>query len=282
MPDTNQYDYAVWRLESAHEIVNRLWQNAPDIQPDLVPDFVAVQAWPWVSNGYQLVEQALKVLLAVRQDLSLRDLGGRLFRSHNLDDLFAELEDDDREAVSHGYASFVDLHRYIGVSEASKFLKSIGGGYALWRYLLKEGLQDLPPTHVGALLEIADAAIARLRFHVFGKRDRFTPVMDRIRFAIDLDIGHVSRHRGTIEEVESHHDRLRREVLLDANLRYVVAAHLENTDSPLLGPQPEPNPFTRHRPPLPAGPIAELVEVWKRSRDRKNLVVYFRRPPVSI
>ena len=189
MPEKQDYSMAVHRLGSAHTIVNRLWQNAPDIQPDVVPDFVAVQAWPWVSSGYQLIEQSFKLLLAVRRAIRLSELEKRIRWSHDLGELFEEQQDEDRDEVSRVYESFAELHDYLTTRTARDFLDVIGKGYGGWRYLLSEGPQGIPQNHVGALLEVAHVVIHRLRV---SEAERPCPtVQDRIGHELDSIIGHI-------------------------------------------------------------------------------------------
>lgn len=271
---------AAVKLWFAHQMVNRLWQNAPDIQPDLVADYVAIQAWPWIPSGYQLVEQALKALIAARQGTPL----AKREKGHHLDELFGRLESDDKQAISHAYESFVGLHAHIQIPTVGAFLDSIGRGYTLWRYMLLDGAQGIPPNHIGALLEIADATISRLKCCLDEEAPRFPTVMQRVMFNIDSDVGHVCNrlNRGTEQpgDLRGRYEQLRHEIFTNNQLRLTIAAHLENTDNPRLGPQPPTSPWSQNLPTLPPA-VGMLVDLWKRSRDRKNLVAYFRRSSYS-
>ncbi|MYB19136.1 MAG: hypothetical protein F4Y16_09140 [Holophagales bacterium] len=261
-------------------MVNRLWQNAPDIQPDCVSDYVAIQAWPWIPSGYQLVEQSLKALIAARQGTPLTEVE----KGHHLAKLFGRLDSGDKRDLSHAFESFVGLHDYITVRTIGEFLDSVGRGYTQWRYMLLDGAEGIPPNHIGSLLEIANAAISRLRSCLDDKPVTFPTVMQRIRVNIDSDIGHACNrlNRGDEQpgELERRYENLREEVLKNDSLRLAIAAHLANTDNPRLGTQPRPNPWSLTLPELP--PAAEvLVGIWKRSSDRKNLLAYFRKPAVQ-
>ena len=284
MPAKKDYSMAVHRLSSAHSIVNRLWQNAPDIQRDLVPDFVAVQAWPWVPSGYQLIEQSLKLLLAVRRDIRLSQLEKPIRRSHDLSALFGEQQDDDREEVSRVYESFAELHDYIGARTATSFLEMIGKGYGGWRYLLSEGPQGIPPNHVGALLEIAYGIIHRLR--VSDATKPLPTVQNRIRLELDSIIGRICNHQtqqGSDDfrrQWEDRYNCLWTGIRGDNQLRLAIALHLENTDSPVLGPRPPPNPYVQPLPQLRPDQMS-IVKRLKHSADRKNFLAYFLRETVQ-
>ncbi|MCY4560704.1 MAG: hypothetical protein OXF79_30940 [Chloroflexi bacterium] len=279
MTEKIDYEAAVYRLDDAHQIVNRLWQNAPDVERSCTPVYDAVQAWPWVSNGYQLIEQPLKLLLAVRQDIPLDDLEPpKLRKSHHLDQLFGVQEKDDQAEVSRVYKSFIDLHGYIDIPTVTQFLGSVGRGYVKWRYMLLEGAQGIPTNHVGALLEIAAVTISRLKFHVLGRPAGFPAVTQRISHSLDDTIGHVCNRLMSGDDRQgwqNRYDRLH-QLLRDSDYRRAIAFHLENTDNPRLGPQAPPNPHAQPVAPL-APDIEAVVGALKRSRDRKNYVVYFRR-----
>jgi len=268
---------AAVKLHFAHQMVNRLWQNAPDIQRDCVTDYVAIQAWPWIPSGYQLVEQSLKALIAARHGTPLTQRK----KGHHLDELFGRLENGDKQTIAHAFESFVGLHDYIPIPTVSDFLDAVGRGYTQWRYMLLDGAEAIPANHIGALLEIANATISLFRSCLDGKPPRFLTVMQRIHVNVDRDIGHacnrLNRGEEGLEELERRYESLRQEILGNPRLRLAIAAHLENTDNPRLGPQPPPNPWSRNLPELtPATEV--LTDLWKRSSDRKNLVAYFRRP----
>ncbi len=268
---------AAVKLHFAHELVNRLWQNAPDIQPDCVADYVAIQAWAWIPSGCQLVEQSFKALIAARHGTPLTERK----KGHHLDELFAKLENSDKQAISHAFESFVSLHNHIPIPTVGDFFDSVGRGYTRWRYMLLDGAEGIPPNHFGALLEIANATISLLKSCLADKPPSFPTVMQRIQFNIDGDIGHacnrLNRGDEELDELEHRYQRLRREILGNMRTRLAIAAHLENTDNSRLGPQPPPNPWSRNLPEL-TPPIEVLIDLWKRSSDRKNLVAYFRKP----
>ncbi len=290
-PTQMDLDTAAERLKIAHQIVNQLWQNAPRHQPAGPPDYDYARSWPWIPTGYQLVEQAFKLLLSIHWRVPPAEVRSRFKpgSEHDLDALFAELPADDKAVVESAYLSFVGLHDYIPAKTASDFLDSVGQGYANWRYVLLEGWTDsrgepdprkAPPTnHIGALIEIAAVAIAQAKFRVNGKPRRFPSVVERIDYELDDVVGHWCNrlHDGGSqrEDWDRRHKRLRQ--LLDEH-RHAIAAHLDNTDNPRSGPQPASNSYAQgHLPRLPEE-ILPIVAELRRSRDRKNHYVYFCRP----
>ncbi|MDE2921793.1 MAG: hypothetical protein OYL92_17050 [Acidobacteriota bacterium] len=282
------HEIAAERLRIAHQIVNRLWQDAPRHQHVGPPDYDYARSWPWIPTGYQLVEQAFKLLLAIHWCVPPVNVRNRLERGlrHDLDALFGQLPTDDKAAVESAYGSFVDLHRYIPVKTASHFLQSVGHGYANWRYVLLEGWTDsrgepdprrAPPTnHIGVLIEIAAVAIARAKSHVNGKPRRFPSVVERVDHELDNVVGHWCNrlHDGGSkrEDWDKRHKNLHQ---LLVEHRHAIAAQLDNTDNPKLGPRLSSNPYLRsHLPELPEE-LLPIVAELRRSRDRKNLFVYF-------
>lgn len=285
-------DIAAERLKIAHQIVNQLWQNAPRHQHAGPPDYDYARSWPWIPTGYQLVEQAFKLLLSIHWRVPPVEVRSRFKRGsgHDLGGLFAELPADDKTAVETAYRSFVDLHDYIPVKTASDFLNSVGQGYANWRYVLLEGWTDsrgepdpqkAPPTnHIGALIEIAAVAIAQAGLHLNGRPRRFPSVAERIEHELDDVVGHWCNqlHDGgsELEDWDRRYGRLRR---LFVEHRHAIAAHLDNTDNPKQGPQPSSNPYARARLPRLPEELLPIAAELRRSRDRKNLFVYLCRPP---
>jgi len=287
---------AAERLKIAHQIVNQLWQNAPRHQPTRTPDYDYARSWTWIPTGYQLVEQAFKLLLSIHWRIPPVEVRDCIERGsgHDLDALFAELPAADKEAVESAYQSFVDLHDYIPLKTASDFLNAVGQGYANWRYVLLEGWTDscgepdrrkAPPTnHIGALIEIAAVAITQASLHVSGKPARFPPVAERIDHEIDDVIGHCcNRLRDGGSEREDWDRRYKRLHQLLVEHRHEIAAHLDNTANPRRGPQPSSDwdalqrARTRGtaRGELLPEELIPIVAELERSRDRKNLFVYF-------
>lgn len=282
---------AAERLKIAHQIVNQLWQNAPRHQPAGPPDYDYARSWPWIPNGYQLVEQTFKLLLSIHWRVPPADVRNRLAHGsgHDLDALFAELPADDKAAVESTYESFVSLHDYIPAKTVSDFLDSVGQGYANWRYVLLEGWTNsrsepdprrAPPTnHIGALIEIAAVAIARAKFHVNGKPRRFPPVVERVDHELDAVVGHWCNRLQDGDSAREDWDRRYKGLqLLVVEHRHAIAAHLDNTDNPSLGPQPASNPYAQGHPPRLPEELLPIVAELRRSRNRKNLYVYFCKP----
>ncbi|MCY3590921.1 MAG: hypothetical protein OXH32_04700 [Acidobacteria bacterium] len=185
---------------------------------------------------------------------------------HDLDALFAVLPAGDKQAVESAYQSFGDLHDYVPIKTASDFLNVVGQGYAKWRYVLLEGWTDsrsepdpreAPPTnHIGALIEIAHVAIVQARFRASGKQGRFPPVAERIDQEIDDVVGRCCNrlHDGGSkrEDWDTRHEGLQQ---VSVEHRHAIAAHLDNTDNPKLGPQSPSSPYAQVR-------LPELPEDW--------------------
>ena len=68
------------------------------IQPDIIEDYKAAQAWGYVIAGYSLIEQSLKAILY------MRDICPE--RTHTLIDLFNEIKVDDQEIIRNHYLDF--------------------------------------------------------------------------------------------------------------------------------------------------------------------------------
>ena len=275
----NDYEWAFHRLTAAHQIVNRLWQNSPDIQPDMVKVYEAVQAWPWISNGYQLAEQGVKLLLAVRQDIPLRDirstLGLQAREAHYLDTLVRRLDDQDQEALSLAYSGFVDVHRHIPVSDLRDFLDLMGRGYTKWRYMLLDGGNGVPPNHIGAMLEIIKAINHRLYQQIMDSSTPFRPVRNRLVMELESAIVYATnRISGSREDLEGHLLYLK-QLLSHPSWRETLADNLEITHNPRHGPQPPPNPFYRQAPKIHPD-LAKVLEQLEISQDRKNMIVFLR------
>ena len=281
-------DTAAVRLKIAHQIVNQLWQNAPRHQPAGPPDYDYARSWPWISTGYQLVEQAFKLLLSIHWCVPPAKVRRRLERgsAHDLNALFAELPPDDKEAVESAYQSFVELHSYIPDKTARNFLSSVGHGYGNWRYVLLEGWQDsrgepdlrrAPPTsHIGALIEIAAAAIAQARFHMNDRPTRFPSVMERIHYGLDDLVGHLcnrSHDAGSGRDDWDKRYKHLHELIVEHG--HAIAAHLDNTDNPKFGPQPPSNSYAQGCLQQLPEELVPIIAELKHTRDRKNYFVYF-------
>ena len=197
---SSDYTMAVHRVAEGFELTRERWDKSPDIQMDMVAEYEALQAWVWIPSCYSLIEQALKLLWATREDIPVEKVKDELIntlprraQAHDLNVLFEKLKLDDREKIDHAYRAYQSLHDYIPISTVKEFLSAIGDGYARWRYLLLEGPEGIPTTHIGAMLEIAGACVTILTnehftdhgFHTVDQR------IDRtVREAINGEVRH--------------------------------------------------------------------------------------------
>ncbi len=285
--ETKPADYkdAIHRLSAAHEIVNRFWQDAPDVQPDYIREYEGVQAWPWVSSTYQLLEQALKLLIAVSRGVPTPELrheiGLKGNRAHHLDRLFGELESSDSRVIRDAYRAYSALYR-LPVNNAVDFLALIGRGYTTWRYLLLEGGTDVPPNHIGASLEIAWAAISRMKYRVFRRPSEFPDVRRRLIAELEDALAEVckdpnTRDPNTRVETGACWNGFR-EFLSVREHRIEIANRLENAANPRLGRQPSDDAWTPAQVRRLLPDVEALLNILKRSRDRKNFAPFFRDP----
>lgn len=287
---TRQYERPALRLDTAFTIVNRLWQDAPDIEPDLLAEYEAIQAWPWITLGYQILEQSLKVTVATQKGIAVDEVRERLGlhgrKGHDLKRLFDHLEPVDREAVARVYASYRELHPYLGPATAGRFLDSVGLGYSAWRYMLQEGLDNVPSNHIGAMFELALATNCRLQHHVFGREGECPTVDLRVSRAIDMSLALLaSRHAHDLQEQSPSIDlgaeftrryEQLRGTLRDTEVLREVVSRLEGTRSPRVGVPHSPNsPAETPTVEIPRE-MAILASDLRESPDRKNIAYFFR------
>ena len=275
---SENHEAAVHRLSAAHQMVNRSWQDAPDIQRDYFPEYEAVQAWAWISSAYQLLEQALKMLIAVNRGVPTSDLRHELGleggEAHHLDRLFRELGSGDRRVILDAYGAYSALYG-LPISNAIDFLALIGPGYTKWRYLLMEGGAGVPANHMGASLEITWAAISRLKYHVFGRPVAFPAIDRRLRSELEAAMAEVCNKLDTREGICACWNNLR-DLLNTPEYRLGISKRLENTANPRLGCLPSPNPYVGAQMSQLPPALENLVDILKRSRDRKNFLPFLR------
>ena len=79
------------KMQTACSLVRKLVAENP-VQPDLVPEHEAVQAWAFVTAAYNGIEQALKMLLLASPEpaFTLDELKKPPY-GHDLEKLYAEL-----------------------------------------------------------------------------------------------------------------------------------------------------------------------------------------------
>ncbi len=181
----DKYQWPVARVIEAVRMTNERWNQSPDIQRDLIAEYEALQAWFWIPSCYSLVEQAIKLLWATRNDIPVDDVrcelrdrlrlhSKPLSQSHNLSFIFELLPSADQSRIDSAYRAFQRLHHHIPIETANEFLEQMGDGYTNWRYLLLEGASIMPRTDIGAMLEIASACAAILQNEHYTDHGFFT------------------------------------------------------------------------------------------------------------
>lgn len=156
----------IHRIRTALELSRELLRASP-IKPDLIPEYVALQMWPFVVPLYHGIEQALKCLLLLdTPTLNPRQYG------HDLKTAFDTLHDDDRQHIEMHFKQHISLHADYrpddtGITNAATFIEHINGtnqeGSITWRYLLLEGTEYIPPLHLWGMVEIWDAACCQMK-----------------------------------------------------------------------------------------------------------------------
>ena len=147
------------KCDQACRILTRLYQNNP-IQPDLVPSYEALQAWPFIVSAYSGIEQSIKVLLKMSNiEYPNSGRGG-----HRLDGLFGRLLPPEKTVIRKSFDVYQSLHYYINFTTVDEFLSTISNGsghsgYDDWRYLLMDFQASLisarvPMNHAGAMIEV--------------------------------------------------------------------------------------------------------------------------------
>ncbi len=181
---------AAHRVHHAFEIINNLW-NTNDINQDIMPEYAAAQIWAWAPNCYSLLEQSLKVLWATRKKIELSEIKSEIMnleggRSglHDLEFLFGLQTDSDKKILGTAFQSCRRLHDYLPITSLPEFLKSIGRGYTDWRYMLIEGIEKLPGSHIDTMIELAEAATLTL-MHEHHRNINYRSIEVRIQESLD-------------------------------------------------------------------------------------------------
>ena len=156
------------RIRTAWRLTRDLLRASP-IKPDLMPEYVALQMWPFVVPLYHGIEQALKCLVLLQTPTANPRHYG-----HDLKGTFDALHDDDRQHIELHFSQHQSLHtdynpEETGITSAATFIDHINSsgtnrreGALTWRYLLLDGGQNIPPLHLWGMVEIWDAACCRM------------------------------------------------------------------------------------------------------------------------
>lgn len=116
---------------------------------------------------------------------------------HNLENLYAELDADDRDHIEQHFREHRSLHDYsppgLNIATAEQFIAHVNsggskGGLIEWRYILIQDISQIPSTSLWTMSEVWDAIYYLIRHQVFNKQDdcfrlsrRFThDLIDRI------------------------------------------------------------------------------------------------------
>lgn len=166
---------AASRLCSVVRLLNQMWNRSGSVKPDLISDYEAVQAWIWIPNLYQCVEQMFKLMIQEKSENS------EYLRTHHLGSLFQSLSDHHRDSLRTCFASFLEIYSQITVSTLDEFLTLVDrgengrSGYVSWRYFPLEGFpqhqNQIPVQSVEAMFEIARMCSEILRTEVIHKED---------------------------------------------------------------------------------------------------------------
>ena len=160
------------KLDKACKLTSGLVAKNP-LTSDYSPDYMVVQAWPFVVALYSGVEQALKMLLLAQPNprFTLDDLKKPRLR-HNLRGLYAALPPDDREHIELHFRGHWSLYEYDThgqvICTAEDFIAHINGegkpgGAVSWRYVLVEEAMEIPATSLWTMCEIWSAVNCRVR-----------------------------------------------------------------------------------------------------------------------
>ena len=165
---------------------------AHPVKQDLFPKFMAAQAWPLVAPLYNGIEQALKMLLLTPSDprftlkkprdlpegTDLKNLKNRPY-GHNLEALYDELSDDDRDHIELHFGEHWSLYGYdtrgANITTAEQFIAHINGpsrvGFFAWRYFLIDETVELPVVSLLTMSEIWDATCCCIKKEVSNEQD---------------------------------------------------------------------------------------------------------------
>ena len=136
------------RVQYAYYNTQREYDEHPP-KNDMVPVAGAINAWSLICGCYMGIEQTMKLLIRMR--------GGNPPCIHDLERLYSLLDPSDHGLVNTYYRVYRSLHNFdsgnIALDTAEDFIKHIGKGYVVWRYILVENKEVPPKIHLGLMLE---------------------------------------------------------------------------------------------------------------------------------
>ena len=157
-----------YRLISTGKLMRQYYHGIP-LGQDRVEEQNAINAWATVTVCYSGIEQAIKFLLKIQENLNEIP---RDYKHHRIGVLFQELTEEQREVVGESYSIYQSLHDYIELKTVDDFLGEIDNGYPAWRYFPLEGIPP-PTTHCGTMLEIWFALTNIIEARVFKNRELY-------------------------------------------------------------------------------------------------------------
>ena len=161
--------FSIKWLDTALDMEKKKYKKCP-VLPDLVPEYVAAQVWGYVITGYSLVEQSLKLLLAVRQK--------QVPKTHSLSKLFDLLDDQDKLDLREYYTDYREtdggntgnfpihkLDEYLIKLDGDENSQGFPMGSIDWRYypIEKNYSSSMPLVCVDYLHEICYGSIVIVR-----------------------------------------------------------------------------------------------------------------------
>lgn len=298
MPTINESESVIApanRLSSALDLLEKTWNQSNGIQPDLAKDYEGIQAWCWIPNLYQCVEQMFKLMIGKNSK------DGKYPQGHRLYGLFQLLSDDHQSNLRSCFRHFLLIHGEIDVSTLDEFLKQIDlgknnePGYVSWRYFLLEGFPQersrIPVQSVDAMFEIARmcSEIIQREFVRQEAPRRLEPLQARLGIKLYHAVTGATRRNEPYlsqEEIE-HKERTTGEsfsqIMVDLeqylwnvlrdNLRYIL---MSLQDDQLLTQEQKWDYLQRIANHLPEKDRAWLNRVIKAlSEDRHDFIRYF-------
>ena len=178
------------RLWNAYEQCRTAWEMQEPKQ-DISLNYALTNAWPTVVTSYSGVEQAIKLLIALRKGLTVEELvrppresGNRCrpFESHNLAELFDQLDSEEKRAIGSVFRTFQSLYCFIPYNTVEEFLTEISrcGGYTRWRYCLVEVEKEPPRNAPDALLALWRCLLIELKRQSKWVENRCVPLSKHI------------------------------------------------------------------------------------------------------
>ena len=209
-----KYKDLIWvlaNIDGALKLERERFKQNP-VKPDLIPQYIALQAWSYVVVGYNLIEQGIKGVLVQRSGFELDD---RKLK-HKVKPLFDLLADEQREVLKRVYADF--LEHFVSVCydkpesdslrsqcpDVGSYLANLdeGMGSVGWRYFLIEEGGPLPKLSVEVVHEIVHGCVLLLE-----KEHNGTEPYDHLYSRRMARLESQRQWRGKVEEAVRAHNR---------------------------------------------------------------------------